>query len=238
MPWAKVDDQWFAHRKVVGLSLGARGLWTTVLSWSCAQRSPQIPEHMVTFLAGGDPAAYDLALELVAVGLWVETDDGWEIHDWREYQEKSLSEKRADAGRRGGKASGEARRSNDSTDDEATAKQTKQPDEANDEAGALPGPSRPDPTREEPGARKRAAKLPNGWRPDAVTLAAQRREFPAVDLERELASFADHAASKGRTAKDWTAAWRNWVRKADEYAGGGKRAGPRHVDEHTTTEGF
>lgn len=142
MPWARVDDQWFAHRKVVGLSLAARGLWTTVLSWSCAQKSSDVPAHMARFLAGGADID-DLTDELVAAGLWIPTAGGWDIHDWSEYQGKSVSEKRAEAGRAGGKASGEARR-------EANSKQTKQPDEANAEAGALPVPSLPVPTQEEP----------------------------------------------------------------------------------------
>lgn len=142
MAWARVDDQWFAHRKVVTLTLAARGLWTTVLSWSCAQRSDHVPTHMARFLAGGDDID-DLSQELVDAGLWIEADDGWYIHDWSEYQDKSLSEKRSEAGAKGGKASGEARR-------EANGKQTKQPDEANDEAGALPGPTRPGPSQEDP----------------------------------------------------------------------------------------
>jgi hypothetical protein len=217
MAWAKVDDQWFAHRKVVGLSLAARGLWTTVLSWSCAQRSPLVPTHMVAFLAGGQDITAEVG-ELVDAGLWIADDvlGGWTIHDWAEYQDKSLSEKRSEAGKKGGTASGEARRKQT---DEPNAKQTKQTDEANAEAGALPGPSRPGPTRPETrGARKRAAQLPDGWRPDDLTLAKLRQKYPHLDLDRELEQFRDHAASKGRTAKDWTAAFRMWARKADEWA--------------------
>ena len=59
----------------------------------------------------------------------------------------SLAEKRAEAGRKGGQASGESRRSKQP--DEAKPKQTKQPDEANAEAGTHPGPSRPDPSPRE-----------------------------------------------------------------------------------------
>jgi hypothetical protein len=137
MAWAKVDDQWFAHRKVVGLSLCARGLWTTVLSWSCAQKTPHVPFHMARFLAGGEDVTVP-AKELVEAGLWHEDEDGWSFHDWDEYQERSLSEKRADAGRQGGKASGEARR-------EANGKQPDVASEADGEAGvqARPVPSRP-----------------------------------------------------------------------------------------------
>jgi hypothetical protein len=65
--------------------------------------------------------------------------------------------------------------------------------------------------------RKRGSQLPDGWKPDDVTRAKLTREFPQIDLDLELAKFADHAADKGRTAKDWTAAFRNWVRNAETY---------------------
>jgi hypothetical protein len=79
--WAKVDDGWFAHRKVVQISLAARGLWTTVLSWSCAERTSYVPGHMARFLAV-DQEIEGLAAELVSAGMWHVTDGGWTIHDW------------------------------------------------------------------------------------------------------------------------------------------------------------
>lgn len=220
MAWAKIDDGWWAHPKVMGLSLSASGLWARALSWSCHQRRDHVP---VGFLAmvGAD---HEHADELVEAGLWRESDDGgWVIHDWAEYQEKSLSEKRAEAGRKGGKASGRARReATDEPTDEANGKQTEVASEADDEAGTHPVPSQPVP--ETHGARKRATRLPDGWKPDDVTNAALARAHPQVDLAVELAQFRDHAAAKGRTAKDWTAAWRMWVRKADQWRR--DRAGP------------
>lgn len=113
MSWGKVDDQWFHHRKVVGLSLASRGLWVTTLSWSCANKTPVVPAGMTTFLAAC--VADDQAAELVDAGLWHRADHhceacdnpppgGYVIHDWPEYQERTLSEKRADAGAKGGRA--------------------------------------------------------------------------------------------------------------------------------------
>src|SRR5690606_25592436 len=65
-----------------------------------------------------------VADRLVEVGRWNRVEGGWMIHDFLEYQpsatdQAELSRKRADAGKRGGKASGRARRTNS----EATAKQ-------------------------------------------------------------------------------------------------------------------
>lgn len=157
--WAKVDDGWWCHPKVLGLSLAARGLWISSLSWSCAQRRDTVPGSLVAML-GAQP---DHAAELVAAGLWDDLDGDFRIHDWHEYQDMPLSERRAEAGRRGGQRSGEARRSkakqtsgvtcDDSKQAEANAEATKpgfvSNCEANAEAGTHPGPSRPDPAQVE-----------------------------------------------------------------------------------------
>lgn len=42
--------------------------------------------------------------------------------------------------------------------------------------------------------------------------------FPGIDVQREYAKFNDWRAAKGRRYKDERAAFRNWLRKAEEYA--------------------
>lgn len=155
MAWAKVDDQWFAHRKVVALSLGARGLWITVLSWTCAHKTAFIPQHMPRFLAGQDLGS--IPGELEQAGLWHGPDHGcdvcpdieagWVIHNWPEYQDRSLSEKRSDAGKKGAaKRWGTApEMANDGKPDGNSGL----PSTANAMAGAHPDPSLPNPTQEQ-----------------------------------------------------------------------------------------
>ncbi|AJA43378.1 replication initiation protein [Mycobacterium phage Sbash] len=67
----------------------------------------------------------------------------------------------------------------------------------------------------------RGSRLPEGWMPDDETIAAMRQQFPHVDLRAEHEKFTDYwrgtAGAKGRKA-DWTATWRNWIRRADENA--------------------
>lgn len=83
MAWARVDDGWWAHPKVLGLSLEARGLWVTALSWSCAQRRDIVPESLVWMVAGYRRGVV-LTAEIERAGLWIPVDDGdgWVIHDW------------------------------------------------------------------------------------------------------------------------------------------------------------
>ena len=65
---------------------------------------------------------------------------------------------------------------------------------------------------------KRGSKLPEGWQP-VLTERSQRivNAWPAGKLERELSKFRNHAADKGRTSKDWQAAFRKWIDNADEW---------------------
>lgn len=60
--------------------------------------------------------------------------------------------------------------------------------------------------------------------PDKISISAEMKEWalgnaPSVvhSLERETASFLDWHRSRGRKYLDWTAAWRNWMRKAHEF---------------------
>lgn len=50
----------------------------------------------------------------------------------------------------------------------------------------------------------------------------QKQQFVKIDLERETEKFIDHFKSTGDVKKDWVAAWRNWMRKAEEWSRGNK----------------
>ncbi len=65
---------------------------------------------------------------------------------------------------------------------------------------------------------RRRKQLPEGWEPDVNTLISARKEgFDDEATRRELARFSDHAREKGRVSRDWNAAFRNWVRKAQDF---------------------
>lgn len=63
-----------------------------------------------------------------------------------------------------------------------------------------------------PKAKRKASQMPEGWMPEPYTVP------PNVDPKLELARFRDWAAAKAATFVDWNAAWRNWLRKAAEFA--------------------
>lgn len=67
-------------------------------------------------------------------------------------------------------------------------------------------------------ARKAEHRMPVDWEP-ILTPAAQRivDGWPPGMFDRQLAKFRDHADDKGRTSKDWQAAFRTWISNADEW---------------------
>jgi hypothetical protein len=80
-------------------------------------------------------------------------------------------------------------------------------------------------------AEKRAAQLPDGWRPDEKHWAASAARLGSSErAERELTKFTNHALSKGRTAKNWNAAWANWVERAIDWGGNGNAISNHRTD--------
>jgi len=82
-------------------------------------------------------------------------------------------------------------------------------------------------TAERADARQTAKRLPDSFELTPERQATARAE--AVNPEREFARFCDHwRAASGQNARkhDWDAAWRNWCRKAAEFAPKGNGAKP------------
>lgn len=115
MPWVRFDDNYPTSRKVGGLSDAAFRLHTEAIFW-CAREltDGRIAGDELKQVSGIARPDRHVA-ELVRRGLWAETDDGWEIHDYLKYQPsraKVLADRdaKAAAGRKGGIASGQVRR--------------------------------------------------------------------------------------------------------------------------------
>jgi hypothetical protein len=210
MAWGKVDDKLHSSPKWRACTKGGRALWVTALSWSMDQLTDgRIPAHM---LAALDGTVRD-AEGLVRVGLWDEADDGWCFHDWTDYQpsrEHVLAERDAakERQRRARERSRESRRDGAVTDGVSHG------------VSSVP-PTRPDPlkrttTSADADVARRATRLPDSWTPtdEHIARAAQSR----LDVGREFVKFRAHAQEKGRTAKNWNAAFTRWLMNAAEYA--------------------
>ena len=114
MPWARIDDSFDDHPKVLWLlehddGAAAVGLWTLCLTW--AHRNTRKKGKVAGRLPLSLPRRYlgvlgrDAAKLLVEAGLWEPAEDGWQVHDFDQYLPTAeTSEARSEAGKRGAAA--------------------------------------------------------------------------------------------------------------------------------------
>jgi hypothetical protein len=179
----------------------------------------------------GDPDTFVKALEDCGPGEragFLACSDGRRVlHDWHDYAGKLVDRRVKDRQRK--------RAQREKSDDSP-----KDVPRTSDGSPGVQNRTVPNPTEDQDqtaSARKRATQLPDSWQPDDVTLRALKAKYPHLDLAEQLERFRDHAKTNGRTAKDWTAAWRNWVRKADEFARSrGSPSQPSIQDQWTGVE--
>ena len=77
-------------------------------------------------------------------------------------------------------------------------------------------------------ARAKATYLSEDWSPAPEVVAQMRAEQPHINQDIELKSFRDHwrSTTKNATKRDWTAAYRNWIRNAAKWAPRNSTDGP------------
>jgi hypothetical protein len=82
----RFDDQFPIHRKIATLSAPAFRLQVEAICWSARNLTDGLvrADELVTVTRTPHPRRY--ADELVRRGLWHETPEGWEIHDYLDWQ--------------------------------------------------------------------------------------------------------------------------------------------------------
>lgn len=204
MTWFKVDDGLAFHTKTLEAGNAAMGLWVRAGAASARELTDGfVPTRLARQL--GTPAE---ARRLVAAGLWLEVDGGYQFHEWEQAnptraEVEDRRSKRAEAGRLGGLKSGRTRATN----------------EANASAGAstmFEPPARPGPYQtplltliSRLAARDAGAHTPP---PAEVTAAWQTLAGAGVDLEAEAAAYLMRHGD--RPARDERGAWLGWLRAA------------------------
>lgn len=85
MPWVRLDDRFPSHRKVALLSDRAFRLHVSALCWASENLTEgKILDRELSVIARVR-GAKTAAKELETAGLWDRADDGWQIHDYLEY---------------------------------------------------------------------------------------------------------------------------------------------------------
>lgn len=258
-PWFRVYVETFTDRKILRLTPAERWLWMAILA--AARESPR-PGHLLVSegeamtdaelsrYADVPPSVVRSGLaKMVRLGMMAEDGGVRNVINWsaRQFESDNVTERTRDHRNR----SREQVR-NVPTDKSGTPKEHRKersnvvpgnvPDarvtEADTEADTPPS-LRSAPSQ----GAVRGTRLPEGWRPPTDVIAAIRAEMPTAtseQLERQHRKFVDHwAAATGRTAtkRDWTAAWRNWMREAaDRGHIGGKP--PINGHGYTAPGGF
>jgi hypothetical protein len=150
MPWGRVDDTFYDHDKVLNLPVEVRnracGLYWRAISYSNAKLTDgRLTPAIVALLDGCDADAE----ALVRARLWRRTrSGGYSIHDFAEFNKTRAEvlverQKKVDAGRSGGLASGRARAKQKASENEAGASPVL---EADAKQKGTPVPTRPDPS--------------------------------------------------------------------------------------------
>jgi len=214
MPWFKIDDAFHGHPKVMELSPAAVGIWTLAGTW-CANylTDGEIKTNVVRRFGATD----EMIRELVDAGLWIDLGGAYQFKDWAEYQPlKEEVEAERNAARERMK---EVRARKKGVERSAEQTPNVQPNNLGTFGGTseevpltptLPIPSHPDPA---PSSRRSPERpLPDDWRPSESHEAKAREKHLDVNLQAE--AFRNHAATHDRRARNWNAAFSNWLIKA------------------------
>jgi len=218
MPWFRVDDAFHGHPQVMELSPAAVGVWTLAGSW-CANylTDGEIKTGVVRRL-GADDA---MIQELVNAGLWIDLGGAYQFKDWDEYQPlKEEVEAERTAARERMKA---VRAKKKGVERSPEQLENVQPNNTGTFGGtseevrvtpSLPIPSLPIPSLPVPSSSRRSPErsLPEDWKPNVGH--QEKAQEKHLDVSFLAESFRNHAAANDRRARDWDAAFRNWILKA------------------------
>lgn len=223
MAWFKVDDHLPFHQKTVMAGNEAMGLWVRAGAWSSGQfTNGFVPKAMAHVMANEA-----VCHQLVMAKLWDEVEDGYQFHDWLDFQPDGVearakkaaqSEKRRIAGKKGAEA-----RWNDGKPDGKTDDLPWQEGWQNDGKKMPPNPNpstskevEASPTRddvEELCTRLRDRIVENGSKPPTITKAWREEARRLLDIDkRELA--------KALGLLDWSQAnsfWRANIRSMAKF---------------------
>lgn len=236
-------------RAIRAAGANAELLYLRALAFARANRTGGVIEDFdLDELGTGIPDAADSAATLVRVGLWVTSGAGWLIRSWEKWNPANASESGTFGNhKRWHLARGlVAPNCPHCLQEQPESSPPNRPDDSPRIApmiapisGGIAEESRREENREEEkreeervaSQAKRARALPPGWQPDEAVATAIRAELPDIDLAAEHTKFCDHFTANGKPMKDWDAAWRNWMRRATQFAPTTRRTRQQETDD-------
>lgn len=233
MTFFPIPDEFYRDPPFLGWSAEAYALWMLAGSWSADRLTDgSVP---TTALALFPPNVSAAAEELVERRVWKRARGGFQYLDWPKECSRAVVEAKREAAR--------TKKARQRAGYSAPPQQTRRSkgvvspgDRPGDNPGDSPGtdPGSPSPSSK-PGnqgkedqppsgvgahTRATATRIPDDFDPTDAMVAWAREKTPLVG-RHETDQFRDYwAAADGRTARkrDWVAAWRVWMRKAQTDA--------------------
>lgn len=84
MTWFHIDDSFWSHPKTINLSRGAVALWVRAGSYCGKHLTDGFLSEQALWMCQGTT---EEATELVEASLWLRAANGWQFHDWADYQD-------------------------------------------------------------------------------------------------------------------------------------------------------
>lgn len=193
MPWFNVDDGFAFHRKTVRAGNAALGLWVRAGSW-CAQQltDGHVPAEMVEVLG-----TQSQANRLVSAGLWFESEDGYQFHEW------------TDSGRNPSRSEVLLRRKKEA-EKKARARQSKS-EQSQVGSGGPPGTPGGVPGGVPEGIRS-TTPLPSTPTKKKTSSSSRRLSPPREDVDQLCVLLADRIEANKLKRPDITEGWRTEAR--------------------------
>ncbi len=237
MSYFQVDDSFQDHPKFVGLGLDAVGLWSCGQAY-CSRHLTDgfIPTAWVDMKSGGRQKGERVAATLVAANLWLVVAGGYTVKGYLDHNPSraDVEKKKADARARVGVFRERKRNATSETQMKRVtpALQQRTGNAAVTDPSTSTSTSTSDlkpPLAPPGGGRARgkrvASQVPQTAAADAeVSAWCAEWKLPNAAENPEVLRMIDHFRSTGGVKADWLATWRNWQRRAPEFA---PRNGPR-----------
>jgi hypothetical protein len=228
-PWMKFyGADWRANAQLRLCSLAARGLWVEML---CIAHDAEPYGHVL--IAGRIPSAAQIAIqvgaaarevekltaELEAAGVFDRSEAG-AIVSRRMVRDREKAERDARFGKAGGNPKLKPTHN-------GGVNPPDNPDDNGPDKAQMPDARSQMPTKDlaRSAPRSRGTRLPDDWAPDGDDLTFGLTHLGREHIGPVFDKFRDYWVAKagaGGVKADWSATWRNWVRREAEAMANGK----------------
>jgi general stress protein YciG len=216
--YARFDIGMDEHPKIMLLSDSAFRVLIEATLYSRRQLTDGFLDERVALRKWGLGSLDELATNHDLRPSLERVEGGWQIRDYDKHQTTTADiEAKREAGRKGGRASGQARSKQNTNENEAPAssllKQKPNETEAKTETETE---TETTTSNEVERTRKRGSRLSEEWLPSSESVATIKRDAPDVDSKAEHATFIDYwIAQPGQKGvkTNWDSTWRNWMRR-------------------------